>query len=113
MIGSIIQRPGVKVDPAVLVDAAKGEFAASNWSAAIAAFKRTASALALQDQATQQEKMPEVLWHIARSYQRMDRALEAAAVYEYALEAWRGDPVFDKNSAQGLYDCAQLLKKSV
>ncbi|NUP96020.1 MAG: hypothetical protein HUU28_07630 [Planctomycetaceae bacterium] len=113
VIGTIIQRPGVKVDPSVLIDAAKGEFAASNWSAAIDGFKRTVSALALQDQATQQEKMPEVLWHIARSYQRMDRTLEAAAVYEYTLDAWRGDPVFDKNSAQGLYDCAQLLKKAV
>ncbi|MCY3002358.1 MAG: hypothetical protein NTV21_11190 [Planctomycetota bacterium] len=113
VIGEIIQRPGVKVDPAVLIDAAKGEFAANNWGAAIAAFKRTVSALSLQDQATQQEKMPEVLWHIARSYQRMDRTLEAAAVYEYSLEAWRGDPVFDKNSAQGLYDCAQLLKKAI
>ncbi len=112
-IGEIIARPGVKVDPSVLMDAAKGEFNAQNWSASIEAFKRVVSALEGSDLATRQERMPEVLWHIARSYQRMDRVLEASAVYEQALESWSGDPKFDGESAKGFYDCAQLLKRTI
>jgi len=112
-IGEIIARPGVRVDPSVLMDAAKGEFNAQNWSTAIQAFKRVVSSLDGSDLATRQERMPEVLWHIARSYQRMDRVLEAAAVYEQALESWSGDPKFDSESAKGFYDSAQLLKRAI
>jgi hypothetical protein len=112
-IGEIISRPGVKVDPSVLMDAAKGEFNAQNWGGSIDGFKRVVASLDAQDMATRQERMPEVLWHIARSYQRMDRTLEAAAVYEHALESWGGDPKFDTESAKGFYDCAQILKRAV
>jgi len=113
VIGEIIARPGVRVDPSVLMDAAKGEFNAQDWATSVEAFKRVVRSLDGSDIAARQERMPEALWHIARSYQRMDRVLEAAAVYEHALESWSGDPKFDGESAKGFYDCAQLLKRTI
>lgn len=112
VIGAIISRPGIQVDPTVLFDAAQGDFNASEFEPAIAAFKRVILALDSADQAARTELMPKVLWHIGRSYARLDRQLEAAMTYELALESWAGgDAVWDEQNATGFNSAATALKR--
>lgn len=111
VIGEIITRPGVQVDPTVLFDAAQGDFNAQEWDKAVTSFKRVVSSLQRSDQAARAELMPKVLWHIGRSYARQERQLEAALTYEHALEQWTGDGVWDEQSATGFNAAANALKR--
>ncbi len=112
VIGSIISRPGIQVDPTVLFDAAQGDFNASEFAPAIAAFKRVIVALDSGDAAARTELMPKVLWHVGRSYARLDRQLEAAMTYEFALDSWAGgDAVWDEQNATGFNSAATALRR--
>jgi tetratricopeptide (TPR) repeat protein len=111
VIGEIISRPGVQVDPSVLFDAAQGDFNASEFSAAIPAFKRVMLALEGADDAARAELMPKLLWHLGRCYARLDRNIEAAVTYEAALDSWTGDGVWDEQNATGFNSAASTLKR--
>jgi tetratricopeptide (TPR) repeat protein len=111
VIGEIISRPGVQVDPSVLFDAAQGDFNANEFTAAIPAFKRVMLALEGADEAARAEMMPKLLWHIGRSFARMDRMLEAAVTYEAALDSWTGDAVWDEQNATGFNSALSALKR--
>ncbi|MCC7013026.1 MAG: hypothetical protein IT454_10730 [Planctomycetes bacterium] len=113
VIGEVIARPGAKLDPAILLDAAMGEYAEQNWSNAIDGMKRVIVSLDDKDTATRQETMPKVLFHLGTSYMKLDRNLEAAAVFEHALEFWQGDPAIDPNNAAGLSKSVATLKRTI
>lgn len=111
VIGEIISRPGVQVDPTVLFDAAQGDFNASEFDAAIPEFKRVLMSLESSDQATRAEMMPKVLWHLGRCYARLDRQVEAAVIYEHALDSWTGDAIWDEQNAVGFNSAMGAIKR--
>lgn len=113
LIGEILERPGVKVDPSILLDAAMGDYGAQEWANAIQALKRVVVSLDERDAATRQELMPRTLFHLGTSYQKLERYLEAAAVYESALEFWQGDIDHDSKNAEGFAKCVEILKRGI
>ncbi len=112
LISQIIERPGVKVDPDILYEAAEGDYNDRNYPRAVASFKGILRQLEGRDQATQQEYAPRVLYYIGRSLSRMDRNLEAAMAYREAVKEWSGDPENDQRVAQGYYESIRAAKKS-
>ena len=113
VISEIISRPGIPVDPETLFEAAQGQYYEKDFAAAVDGFKRVLSALEGQDSAKQQEIGPKTLWHIGRSFQQLDRDLEAAVVYREAVapdSRWRGDPQYDEQNAQKFYEAMRALK---
>ena len=114
VISEIITRPGVKVDPEVLFEAAQGEFFEKNYISAIDSFKRVLSSLEGEDQATRSEIGPKTLWHIGRSFQYRERTLEAAITFQEAIsDRWRGDPIYDERNATRYYDTVNSLRRLI
>jgi outer membrane protein assembly factor BamD (BamD/ComL family) len=114
VISEIITRPGIRVDPEVLFEAAQGEFFEKNYIVAIDAFKRVLSSLEGEDQARRSEIGPKTLWHIGRSFQYEDRTLEAAVAFREAVsDRWRGDPEYDTMNATRYYDTVNSLRRSI
>ncbi len=113
VISSIIARPGVKVAPEVLFEAAQGEYNDRNYPAAIDSMKRVLAALDGADNAKRIELGPKVLFHIGVSLQRLGRSLEAAKAFEVALDRFAGDPEYDVKNADGFYNVMRELKRSL
>lgn len=113
LISEIISRPGVVVSPDVLFEAAQGEYNDKNYHAAAAAFKRALAAIEKEDDATKIEFGPKVLHSLGKSYQRMDRQLEAAMVFREATQNWTGDPKYDVENARGYQDSITAVQRTV
>lgn len=112
VISEIISRPGVQVDPEILFEAAQGEFFDKDYPRAITSFKRVLSALGSQDEARRRELGPKTLWHIGRSFQYLDRSVEAAVTFQEATgDRWRGDPEYDALNAARYYDTMKALAR--
>ena len=112
VISEIISRPGVQVDPEILYEAAQGEFFDKNYPRAITSFKRVLASLGAQDEARRRELGPRTLWHIGRSFQYLERPVEAAVTYQEATgDRWRGDPEFDAKNAERYYDVMKALAR--
>lgn len=112
VISEIISRPGVKVDPEILLEASLGEYNDQNYAAAIASLRRVQNALRIEDVAKRREMMPRLLFYVGRSFQRLDRPLEAAVTFEHALDQWSGDPQWDPENARQFMDTMTALKRA-
>jgi len=110
LIGKIIERPGVKVDPNVLYEAAEGVYNEGEYETAIYAFKRLLRVLDSEDTALRTEFMPKTLYRIGRAYVRMDRKLEAAMAFREGCTTWQGDPEYDQPNARGYFTLMKDLK---
>lgn len=110
LIGKIIERPGVKVDPNVLYEAAEGVYNEGEYETAIYAFKRLLRVLDNEDDALRTEFMPKTLYRIGRAYVRMDRNLEAAMAFREGCTTWQGDPEYDTPNARGYFTLMKDLK---
>ncbi len=113
VISAIISRPGVKVAPEVLFEAAQGEYNDRNYPTAVESFKRVLAALDGADKAKRTELGGKVLYHIGVSLQRMQRSIEAAKAFEIALERYQGDPEYDVQNANGFYAVMRELRRSM
>ena len=82
----------------------------ADWAAAVDSFKRVLASLEHADSVKRTEIGPKLMWHMGRSYQRLDRLFEASATFQVALERYSGDPQFDKDNAKGLFDTMRVLR---
>lgn len=110
LIGRIIERPGVKVDPNVLYEAAEGVYNEGEYEVSIYAFKRLLRVLDNEDAALRTEFMPKTLYRIGRAYVRMDRNLEAAMAFREGCTTWQGDPEYDSPNARGFFTLMKDLR---
>ena len=113
LISQIITRPGVEVQPAVLYEAAEGHYNEGNNTEAIKGLKQVLAALDDADDATRLELAPKTYYYLGRSYQQLDRHLEAIMSFREGVTSYRGDPEFDAYSAQQLYKSADRMRKTI
>jgi len=113
LISEIIARPGVEVQPAVLYEAAEGHYNEGNNEEAIKGLKQVLAALDDADEATRLELAPKTYYYLGRSYQQLDRHLEAIMSFREGVTTYRGDPEFDAYSAQQLYKSADRMRKTI
>lgn len=110
LISEIIGRPGVKVPPDVLFEAALGEYNTQNYLAAITSMKDVMRALDDRDDATRREFMPKVLYYVGASFARLDRQLEAAMAFREVTTTWKGDPEYQVKAADGFLGAMRSVK---
>jgi tetratricopeptide (TPR) repeat protein len=110
VISEIIGRPGVKVSPDILFEAAQGDYFNDDFPQALDSFKGIMRQLDTRDEATQQEYAPKVLFHIGSSLAKMDRNLEAAMAFREAATTWAGDPEYQEKVCTGFYRSIGLAK---
>ena len=103
LISDIISLPGVDVSPDILYEAAEGDYLAREYPRSIVAFKNVMRAVDQQDEATQREYAPKVLFRIGSALSRMDRDLEAAMAFREAATTWGGDPEYQRQVADGYF----------
>jgi hypothetical protein len=113
LISKIITRPGVEVQPAVLYEAAEGHYNEGNNTEAIRGLKQVLAALDDADDATRLELAPKTYYYLGRSYQQLDRHLEAIMSFREGVTSYRGDPEYDAYSAQQLYKSADRMRKTI
>ncbi len=111
LISDIISLPGVEVSPDILYEAAEGEFLARDYPRAIEAYKTLLRAIDSQDEATQREFTPKVLFRIGGSLARLDRDLEAAMAYREAATTWGGDPEYQRRIADGYFNTIGAVRR--
>ncbi len=112
LIAEVIERPGVKIGPDVLFEAAKGHYKAKEYLVAIDACKRVLRALEGQDQATRTTFGPEVLYFLGKSFFNEGRYMEAAMAFQDGVTTWKGDPAFDSLNAKGMYEALKFQKRA-
>ncbi len=110
LISDVTNRPGVRVAPAVLFEAAQGEYYAQNFPQAIDGLKRMLSELDQADDATRTEFGGKVMYFLGMSYRRQDRAVEACMAFKEGAQNWQGDPEFHPKNVQAWYAAANELK---
>ncbi len=113
LISEAIDRPGVEVSVDVLFEAAEGEYNARDFERALAGYKRMLRALSAQDEATRVAQMPRALNGVGRSLERLDRSLEAAMAFREAATAWKGDPEYQRENADGFYQSIRNVRAGV
>ncbi|WP_419195435.1 tetratricopeptide repeat protein [Engelhardtia mirabilis] len=111
LIADAIGRPGVEVDLTVLFEAAKGYYNSQDYDRAIGAFRSVMAAA--KDETARRLHYPKVLWYIGRSFQRLDRQLEAAMAFREGIERWSGDAEYDAQNANGYYSAMQLVRRTI
>ena len=112
LISDIVSRPGQKPDPAILFEAAEGEYFSDNNAEAIAGFKSVLSALDGGDGALRTEFGTRTLYRLGATYRRQDRHLEAVMTFEEALENWPEDPEFTSRCAQDMLRSAKSVARA-
>ena len=112
LIAEVIERPGVKIGPDVLFEAAKGHYKAKEYLVAIDACKRVLRSLENQDQATRTTFGPEVLHFLGKSFFNEGRFMEAAMAFQDGVTTWSGDPAFDSLNAKGMYEALKFQKRA-
>jgi TolA-binding protein len=110
LISEVIDRPGMKIGPDILFEAAQGHYKQKDYPTAISAFKRTLAALDNQDDATRTLFGPKILNHLGKSFFNEGRYLEAAMAFEEGVTTWRGSIEFDNLNAKGMYEALQIQK---
>jgi hypothetical protein len=113
LISKIIMRPGVEVQPAVLYEAAEGHYNEKNYTEAVKGLKQVLAALDDSDDATRLELASKTYFYLGRTYQRLDRHLEAIMAFREGVTSWRGDPEYDAYGAQELYKSADRMRKLI
>lgn len=111
LIADAIGRPGVEVGLDVLFEAAKGYYNGGDWEQAIASMRQVLAAA--KDEAERRLHYPKVYWHIGRSYQRMERQLEAAMAFREGVDRWSGDAEYDGQNANGFYSAMQRVRRTI
>lgn len=112
LIAEITTRPGAVVDPSILYEAAEGKYNAQEYGEALPAFRLVLAAIADKDRATQILFAPKTYYRMGRSYQKLDRHLEACVAFREGCTTWLGDPEYDAYNAKGLYDSAQVVQRN-
>ena len=103
MISQITARPGVSVSADLLFEAAQGEYYAKNYQAAIDGFHRILAEIDRADEATRLEFGARVHYFLGKSFEKLDRDLEAAMVHREGVLTF-DDPEYDSQNADGYYD---------
>jgi len=111
LISEVIARSGVEVAPAVLFEAADGDYHEKNDVAALAGFRRVLGALDGKDVATRTEFGPKTFFRMGRTFERMGLELEAAMAFREGCTTWQGDPEYDSPNAQGFYRVMQSVQR--
>jgi len=112
LISDIVSRPGQKPDPAILFEAAEGEYFSDNNPEAIAGFKSVLASLDGGDHALRVEFGTRTLYRLGATYRRQDRHLEAAVTFEEALDHWPEDPEFTPRCAQDMLRAARSFERN-
>lgn len=113
LIAEIISRPGIELDPSILYEAAEGEYNSRSFTEAAAAFKRVLAALDSQDQAARLRYGPRIFFYLGRSYQQLDRQLEAAMAFRHCIENYPDDPEHTPECAKRLYSSVKAMQASI
>lgn len=101
LIKEIIERPGVKKSPDVLMDAAMGEYNERNYGEAINAFKDVLAALEAEDEATRTQYGPDLMFYLGRCYRAEERDIEAAICFQQGVTTYLGDDAQNGQNAKG------------
>jgi tetratricopeptide (TPR) repeat protein len=112
LISDIIDRPGIDVSPEVLFQAAEGEYYSENYAKALESLRGVRRALASQDEATQRQFAPRILFRMGESLRKMDRTLESAMAYREGSVNWGGDLEYDEKLARAWYGQMRNLRQS-
>lgn len=112
LIAEITNRPGAQVAPEILFEAAQGVYYEKDYPAAVRGLLRVLAAIEGADRATRIEFGPKTVWFLGRTYQKLDRHLEAAMAFREGCTAWRGDPEYDSNNAAGFYASMKEVQRS-
>lgn len=112
LIAEITDRPGARVAPEILFEAAQGVYYEKDYPAAIRGLLRVMAAVETADQATRIEFGPKTAWFLGRTYQKLDRHLEAAVAFREGCTTWSGDPEYDSNNAAGFYASMKEVQRS-
>ena len=110
LIAAALDRPGVKISPAILYDAAEGEYHEGNNAEAVEGFKTLLASLEAEDQATKTEFGSRTLYRLGRTYFRQGRNLEAALTFEEALSNWPEDPEYSPFCADYMLRSARAAR---
>lgn len=110
LISEISALPGITVEPDMLLQAAQGEYHSGEFANAVEALQRLLGIVATRDDATRLRFGGEICWWMGRSFQRMDRLLEAAMCFREGVVTWQGDPAFDAQNAQLFYRTMEQVR---
>lgn len=110
LIAAALDRPGVKISPAILYDAAEGEYHEGNDAEAVEGFKTLLASLETEDQATRTEFGTRTLYRLGRTYFRQGLDLEAAVSFEEALANWPEDPEYSPYCADYMLRAARAAR---
>lgn len=110
LIGQIIELPGMVPDPAILYEAAEGEYNAQNFGEALPAFKRVLASLQSQDAALRSEFAPQIFFYMGSTYQKLDLHMEAIMAFEQCIELYPADTNYTPDCAKRLHFSAKRLK---
>ncbi len=112
LMASVLSRPGVVVETSVLYEAAEGKYNARENHDALVAFRVVLASLEGKDKATALEFAPGTYFRMGRTYQRLDRNLEAAMAFREGCTTYVGDPEYDPGNSKGFYKSMQALARN-
>lgn len=112
LIAAVLELPGVEVEPAILYEAAEGKYNARENQSALEAFRVVLAALQGKDKATVLEFAPATFYRMGKTYQRLDRHLEAAMAFREGCTTYVGDPQYDGSNSKGFYKSMQDLTRT-
>ncbi len=110
LIAEVASQPGMVIEPELLFEAAQAEFHDGNLPGAVDAFQRLLGDVASRDAATRTFFAPRICWWLGRTFQRMDRPLEAAMAFREGVTTWQGDPEFDAQNATNFYRSIDMVR---
>jgi hypothetical protein len=112
LMASVLSRPGVVVETSVLYEAAEGKYNAREDLDALEAFKVVLASLEGKGKSSALEFAPGTYFRMGRTYQRLDRHLEAAMAFREGCTTFAGDPQYDGSNSKGFYNSMQELTRS-
>ena len=112
LIAEIARCPGALIDPAPLYAVACVKYDEQESGEVVTILKRVLSLLARTDPLTYRDYAPPTYFYLGRSYQRLDRHLEAAMAFREGHFTSPGNETWDSYNETGFYRSAEELLRA-